>query len=154
LNKYIRKYNPAVKRELLFLLSGVMWSAVGILLNFFAFRWYSHFGQFYLVESLVVGLVLGLLIARFGFSRIVAKNISRTFSLPEKVCIFAFQEWKSYILILIMMSMGIYLRSHSILPKQIMAPMYMGIGLALFLSSFRYYKAFAKARESARQHNS
>ena len=58
-----------------------------------------------------------------------------------KKCLFAFIPWKSYITIGIMITMGILLR-HSMIPKKDLAILYIGIGLALFLSSIKYLKVF------------
>lgn len=49
--------------------------------------------------------------------------------------------WKSYIIVLIMVSMGIALR-HSSIPKRYLSILYDGIGLALFLSGIRYLRFF------------
>jgi hypothetical protein len=49
--------------------------------------------------------------------------------------------WKSYLIVLVMVSMGIALR-HSSLPKQYLSILYNGIGLGLFLSGIRYFRFF------------
>ncbi|MCJ7802407.1 MAG: hypothetical protein MUP82_08645 [Candidatus Marinimicrobia bacterium] len=113
------KLKPAVNRKWLLVISGLMWSGVGIF------------------TSVIIGLLAGLTIARFGFGNIANKNVGRILSYPKHACVFAFQEWKSYILIAVMMGMGIYLRTTGLVPKFILAPLYIGIGTALFLSSFK-----------------
>ena len=60
-----------------------------------------------------------------------------------KKCLFAFIPWKSYLIIAVMMTMGIVLR-HSSIPKQYLAVLYIGIGLALVLSSVRYMRIFIR----------
>lgn len=59
------------------------------------------------------------------------------------MCVFSFMPWKSYLIILIMMAMGVTLR-HSAIPKHYLAILYTCIGLALILSSMRYMRAFLK----------
>jgi len=59
----------------------------------------------------------------------------------EKKCLFAFIPWKSYLIIAAMITMGAVLR-HSDIPKQYLAILYIGIGLALILSSVRYMRIF------------
>lgn len=134
------KLKPAVKRKWLIIISGLMWSGVGIFLNILAFNWLKSFNNIQLFLTIIIGLLAGWVIARFGFGNIANKNINRIFAYPKEVCVFAFQEWRSYILIAVMMSMGIFLRTTGLLPKYILAPMYIGIGTALFLASFRYYR--------------
>ncbi len=133
---------PAVHKHSLLIISGVIWSGVGILLVRIAFRWIPDFTP---QEKLLVlggGILLGLAIAFFGFSIVVRKNIRRIFGYRDAVCVFAFQEWKSYVLIVVMMSMGIFLRNTTLIPRQWVSPVYVAIGLAMFLDSYLYYKAF------------
>jgi hypothetical protein len=91
------------------------------------------------------GVLLGTVIYRFGFLGLAIKNINRIQLLPEKACLFAFQEWKSYPLIAVMVMLGITLR-HSPIPKSYLAVLYIGIGVGLFLASLQYYLYLAKQR--------
>lgn len=134
------RLKPAVKRKWLIIIFGLMWSGVGIFLNILAYHWLKSFNNIQLFLTIIIGLLAGWVIARFGFGNIANKNINRIFAYPKEVCVFAFQEWRSYILIAVMMSMGIFLRTTGLIPKYILAPMYIGIGTALFLASFRYYR--------------
>jgi len=136
---YLR-LKPAVNRKWLILISALMWSAVGIFLNILAFGWLKSYNNIQLIITITIGLFTGLIIARYGFSIIAKKNIGRILEYPKKACVFAFQEWKSYILIAFMMSMGIFMRTSGIIPKTLLAPIYIGIGTALFLGSFNYYR--------------
>lgn len=63
--------------------------------------------------------------------------------MPSYSCIFAFQKWQSYILIAVMMSMGIFLRTTTFFPRLPLASVYIGIGTALFISSINYYRTKA-----------
>lgn len=130
---------PAVSRKWLLVLSGLMWSGVGILLNSFAFRWLQLYHGWSLVTSVACGIILGLAIAFFGFRKVATKNIQRIMAMSDDSCLFAFQKWQSYILIAVMMSMGIFLRNSAIVPRLYLASLYIGIGSALFISSINYY---------------
>lgn len=131
---------PAVNKKYLILISGIMWSGVGILLNYIASLWLYNFEQWQIVYTYFVGILMGTIISFFGFSKLAKKNANRIMEYPEKVCIFAFQRWQMYILVVIMMSMGFFMRTANFIPKYLLAPVYVGIGLALFVSSFVYYK--------------
>jgi len=133
------KLKPAVNRKWLIIISGLIWSGVGIFLNILAIDWFKSFNNMQIFISGIIGLLAGWSIARFGFGNIANKNVNRILAYPKHACVFAFQEWKSYILIAIMMTLGIFLRTAGLIPKYILAPMYIGIGTALFLSSFKYY---------------
>jgi hypothetical protein len=91
------------------------------------------------------GVLLGTAIYRFGFLGLAIRNINRIHLLPEKACLFAFQEWKSYPLIAVMIALGITLR-HSPIPKPYLAVLYIGIGLGLFLASMQYYLFLVRRR--------
>lgn len=134
------KLKPAVNRKWLIVISGLMWSGVGIFLNILAYNWLKSFNNNQILISILIGLAVGLIIARFGFGNIANKNVNRILAYPKHACIFAFQEWRSYVLIAVMMSMGIFLRTTDLIPKSVLAPIYIGIGTALFLASFKYYR--------------
>lgn len=136
---------PKVYKYVLILISGILWSGVGILLISLASRWLAELTRQQAVLAVIGGLVLGITIAYFGFSGIALKNIARINRYKNlKVCIWAFQKWSSYILIMVMMTMGIMMRRASFIPKYFLTPMYIGIGSALFLASFQYYLHLVK----------
>ena len=88
----------------------------------------------------LAGVLLALAIFYFGFSKLAKKNIRRITSMTgDKVCIFAFQEWTSYPLIVVMIGLGLSLRNLLPIPKPYLAIFYIGIGGGLFLSSLCFY---------------
>jgi hypothetical protein len=139
------KYKPAVTNILLIFLAGIVWECVGIMLLFLAFSWLSTVSDKNLYLFAGAGVVIALLAHHLGFLRIVDKNLKRIVSMDEKKCIFSFIPWKSYLTILVMIAMGAVLR-HSMIPKQYLAILYIGIGLALVLSSVRYMRVFLSER--------
>lgn len=139
MNKKFENLKPAVKKSVLLFLSGIMWFCVGIMLNTFAIQWLIIYGKILSFLYAGVGFIIALAIHHFGFLRVADKNLGRIDLLGEKPCVFSFMSWKSYILVAIMVSLGITLR-HSSIPKQYLAILYIGIGLALMLSSIRYFR--------------
>ena len=139
----LKKYDPAVDKRLLIFLSGILWSVVGIMLCKLAMNWLSLTSRQNAVWPGITGVVLAVLIYYFGFLKLVNKNTGRILSKEGKVCIFAFQPWKSYLIILVMIGMGTVLR-HSSMPKHYLAIIYIGFGGAMILSSLVYYKYFFK----------
>ena len=134
------KFKPAVHRKSLIQISELMWSGVGIFLNILVFGWFKNLNNTQILLSILIGLFAEWVIHSFGFGNLAIKNVNRILAYPKHACIFAFQEWKSYILIAIMMIIGILMRTTSLLPKYLLAPMFIGIGIALFLVSFKYYR--------------
>ncbi|TFH65679.1 MAG: hypothetical protein E4G91_01615 [Candidatus Zixiibacteriota bacterium] len=131
---------PAARRETLVLVAGIVWSLVGLTLVSVAVAWLFGSPR-YPVILVLGGAVAGYAIYRFGFSHLASKNLVRIYAQApqkDKVCIFAFQNIRSYFLVVIMMALGYGLR-HSGIPKNHLAPIYIAIGLALMLSSLLYY---------------
>ena len=139
----IRKFTPSVDKRILVLLAGSMWCGVGIMLIHFAVSWLSLFGIRDVAIFYAAGFLAAMPIHHFGFLRIADKNLNRLLPLENKRCIFSFMTWKSYLIVLVMVSMGIALR-HSAIPKRYLSVLYNGIGLALFLSGIRYFRFFLK----------
>jgi len=136
-----RKYTPAVARHWLLLFAGLLWSGVGIALCMAACYWLSHCEWPQNIVTAAVGVGFGISVYRLGFSRIARKNIIRIAQQPERVCLFAFQAGRSYLLILIMVALGIVLRQ-SHLSRLILAMIYLTVGTGLALSSSLYYDEF------------
>ncbi len=129
---------PSVSRYWLLLTAGATWSVVGLVLCGVACYWLSQTPWPGNAVAGLVGFACGVLVYRFGFSRIARRNIARIAGQPDEVCVFAFQAWRSYILIVGMMALGWVLR-HSRLPLLVLAIIYLTIGTALALSSSLYY---------------
>lgn len=118
-----------------------MWSGVGIFLNNLAYGWLEPLKWVRILPLVSAGAALAFAIYYFGFSNFANKNIRRIHNIENhKVCFFAFQQWHSYPLVAFMISLGIFLRVYSPIPKPYLAVMYIGIGGSLFLASFHYYK--------------
>ncbi len=139
----IKKFDPVVDKRFLVALSGIVWVTVGIILCNLAIGWLLLTTFQKSMVLALTGVVLALLIHHFGFLRLVNSNIERILPMKEKICIFAFQPWKSYLIIAIMVGLGIGLR-HSPLPKPYLSVIYIGFGGAMVLSSIRYFRIFFK----------
>ena len=135
------KYKPAVHKNILVFLAGIVWASVGVMLMFLAFSWLSKISNKSVYVFAGAGVLFALLVHHFGFLKIVDKNLKRILPMDEKKCAFAFIPWKSYLIIAVMITVGMTLR-HSAIPKPYLAVLYIGIGLALLLSSVRYVRVF------------
>ncbi|WP_300673651.1 hypothetical protein [Desulfoluna sp.] len=137
------KNKPAATNHLLFFLAGMVWISVGIMLLHLAFIWLSATDTKSALLFAGAGVIIALLAHHFGFLKIVDKNLQRIHLMTEKRCLFAFMSWKSYLIIPVMVTMGAVLR-HSSFPKHYLAVIYIGVGLALILSSVRYVRTFVE----------
>jgi hypothetical protein len=152
------QFKPAVPKCWLFATSGFMWSAVGLMLGFTAIGWLIPEGLLRGAGFGLAGLILTVGVLRQRFGRLAQQNIRRLRKLPARGCFFAFQAWKSYLIILIMITLGSTLR-HLPIQRPILAMVYTAIGVALLLGSFPYYRHLLRLGRighwrSARRHRS
>jgi hypothetical protein len=135
----LKKLKPGVSKRWLLVLAGSMWSAVGLLLCRRAYGWFMGISWKGAIPLELLAILLAWAAYRFSFSKIARKNIERLSRLTEKTCVFAFQTWRSYLLIGLMMVLSAFLRRLPI-PELYLAVLYTTIGGALLLSSFNYYR--------------
>lgn len=133
--------NPVAGRRTLILMAGIMWISVGTMLVSLAAGWLSVLPLKTGITFFSAGFLLSLPIHHFGFLKIVTKNLKRLLPVKGKKSIFYFMSLKSYLIIPVMITMG-YCMRHSGIPKQYVAVIYTGIGMALFLSGIRYIRFF------------
>ncbi len=137
------KLKPGVSNFTLLFLAGVLWAGVGIFLNVLSYSWLKSGEKSIAIIMGAVGLFSAFLIHILGFSHIAKKNIKRIVGMEGKRCFFSFIPWKSYLLITIMMTFGMLIRSSAI-PKVYLSPLYTGIGGAMILSGALYFIALFK----------
>ncbi len=143
MNRRIANIKPAVNKEVLLFLAGFMWFGVGTMLLLLSFLWLNAFqvsGSFMFGG---IGVAVALVVHHFGFLKIVDKNLGRILPMEGTKCVFSFITWKSYIIVAVMIAMGTLLR-HSPIPKSYLSMLYIGIGLALILSSLRYLRVLIR----------
>ena len=137
----INALKPGADKIWLVIISAVIWSGVGIYLDYLAFGWLRPLNLALATLLIISGMFLAVGIYFVMFRRFADQNIIRINGLTgERICIFAFQRWTSYPLVLVMISMGVILRLYSPIPKPFLAILYLGIGSSLFLASLRYYR--------------
>lgn len=136
----------AVDVRYLFLISGLLWSGAGLFLNRLAFGWLINGDYANKTLYFLAGIILAIAIHSFGFSRVANKNIARIESKGDRdTSIFAFQKFSGYLIIIFMMSLGLFMRNAQFIPKNLLAILYIGIGTGLILSSLKYYFRFIKS---------
>ncbi len=138
--KRIKRKNLGIDKDWLQLISGLMWTGVGLYLISLAVGWIFTSGLSLLWIYWAPGCLLALAIYQFGFTGLAKKNSLRIENMPdEKPSIFAFQEVKSYLIIVFMIGLGISLRRFTPIPKPLLGILYLGIGGGIGLSSSIYY---------------
>lgn len=139
--EWIKRLKPGVHRIWLHSTAGLIWTCVGLYLISLAMEWIFSPEVASPAIYYLPGIFLAFLIFQFGFSRLAIKNRQRINDIHgDKPCIFGFQAWHSYPLVLVMISLGIFLRKYSPLPKPLLGILYIGIGGGLSGSSVYYYQ--------------
>jgi hypothetical protein len=139
----VARLKPSVPKCWLFAACGGLWSGVGLGMCVTAASWLMGAPWLKGIGYQVAGLAVAGAVFRLRFSAMARKNIMRLRALPDKGCFFAFQAWQSYLVILFMVALGIGLRQ-SPMPKTLLSIIYTGIGGALFMASFHYYRHLAR----------
>lgn len=137
-------WKPGVPKGVLLIVAATVWEGTAIMLNVIAYSWLRSETFHRALLAATIGLLCALIIHHFGFLRIVDRNLGRIHAMEGRRCVFAFMPWKSYLLVMIMILMGVFLR-HSAVPKVYLAVLYAAIGTALFLSSVRYLRHAIRA---------
>ncbi len=135
----LKKLKPGVSKYWLITVAGLMWSTTGVMLCRLAYRWCTPIRWSGAIPLGLISILLASAAYRFGFSKVSQRNVKRLCLLTERTCIFAFQTWKGYLVVGLMIIMGNILRNSPI-PKHYLAILYATIGGSLLLGSFRYYK--------------
>jgi hypothetical protein len=84
----------------------------------------------------IVSLVLGVLLFRFMFRRIVERNLTRirTLSLSTP-CAFSFQPWRSYLLMAVMIALGVMVRRSGLVPPAGLGTVLVAMAVPLGISA-------------------
>jgi hypothetical protein len=143
MSEHIAEWKPAVARDWLLLGAGLMWCGVGLMLMRWTWLWSSTEGWRTSMPFLMIGFLMGIG-TRYFFRKMALRNMHRIRSLPKKACIFAFQSWASYPLVIFMMALGIGLKSSS-LPRTWLAGLYLAIGAGLFMAGLAYFSMYIPA---------
>lgn len=135
------------KRTLLFI-AGLVWLAAGINILRIGLRalvplFSGAAGRLWLALGLTV-----LICAAFSvmFQRIVVKHTRRILAYETKQPFYRFFDWKSYILMAFMMTLGITLRRSGFVPEFFFTWFYTGLGTALSAAGIRFLVHCVKHR--------
>jgi len=133
----LRRLKPAVPKTWLIAIAGLVWFGVGVMLCRLAYVWLQPDSAARRTLLGAAGIGLALVVQRLMLARVARRNIARIETYAERGCLFAFQAWRSYLLIIGMIGLGFTLR-HSTLPRDWLAVAYLAMGGGLLLASARY----------------
>ena len=138
---------PKVKHNTLILITGLIWFTASIILSTRAYSWINLMTTQQLVVGIIATLLLSIIKICFIFHKLTLNNIKRIQSFTQaNISIWEFHLMKDKLLIVLMIFIGIGLRSAPFIPKYVLFPIYLGIGLAMLYSTFLYLKVFIEKR--------
>jgi hypothetical protein len=130
---------PGVPKRTLLFVAAVIWTFAGSMLLFKGFKMMDAGGRALWLE-LVLTLIGGLIFYWKMFSKISFKHAHRILNLKENYpCLFSFFNIRSYLLMALMISMGITLRTTGWVAPGHLSYLYLTMSVPLLLSSVRFY---------------
>lgn len=132
-----------VKRNTLLLLACLVWSLAGF--NILRIGLMTYKGYLSIINLLLSVLVFTMF-QIFVFGKLVKKHTSRINAyLDERHFFLKFFDLKSFIIMAVMMTGGIVLRTSGIEPEQFIAVFYTGLGASLMLAGLLFGCNYGKA---------
>lgn len=138
------RLKPGVPKRYLLLMAAVVWAfAGGMLLGKGIGYLAAHANM--LMLRIAGGAVVGVLFFFILFMKISLKHINRIRSIDVvRPCIFSFFDFKGYVMMGMMISMGVLLRHLSIINKNHLFTFYVAMGVPLLLSALRFLWAWVR----------
>jgi len=134
----------AIPKNRLMLIAGVVWCIAGAMVSRIGLPllWTLGFAQLVLYPlAVVIFLIFYFLI----FSGLVVKHTERIRARSEqRLPFWNFFDTSSYIVMVIMMAGGMWLRLAHIIPNWMIAFFYSGLGTALFSCGVRFLSVFSR----------
>lgn len=129
-----------VKKKTLLLIACAVWSVAGFNILRIGLLSYSPYIS---VINILLSLAVFTVFQYFIFGRLVKKHTARIQNYEEERHFFMkFFDIKSFIIMAVMMSGGIYLRASSLAPERFIAVFYTGLGSSLLLAGILFGKNF------------
>lgn len=130
---------PAVPKRVLLFVAAILWTVAGSMLLFRGFRMLDPEVSLLWVK-LSVTLLAGLVFYWKVFAGLSLKHTLRILNMKvENPCLFAFFNVRSYLMMVLMISMGVTLRKTGWVSASYLAYLYLTMSVPLMLSSVRFY---------------
>lgn len=130
-----------VKKQYLLLLACLVWMIAGGNIVRIGFEVYS---EYLTVFNIFLSIIIFAFFQFFIFGRLVKKHTKRIIAYEERQWFIKFFDVKSFIIMAIMMTGGIWLRMSGLAPERFIAVFYSGLGVALLLAGILFGVHFFK----------
>lgn len=151
LNRILLRCKPSVPLHYLFFIASFVWAFAGTMLLIRGLI--PVLNSTHALLSLCIATPAGILFYLLMFSRISAKHIFRIRNIQVyHPCAFSFFDWKSYGMMLIMITAGIGLKKINLVPHNYYYPFLVCMGIPLVISALRFFRAGMLHRKQNRNH--
>ena len=130
-----------VKKQYLLLIASLVWIIAGVNIVRIGFEAYTGYIS---VLNFFLSAVVFVVFQFFIFGRLVKKHKKRIIAYDEKQWFIKFFDIKSFIIMAVMMTGGIWLRASGVAPEQFIAVFYSGLGASLLLAGILFSINFIK----------
>jgi hypothetical protein len=130
---------PGIPKRYLLFVAALVWTFAGGMLFFRGFPVLVDYPHL-LWLKIVISIIFGLIFYAVLFDRISSKHTQRILKMEiGRPCLFSFFNFKSYLMMALMITMGVTLRKTGIVPLQYLSAFYVTMGVPLSLSAIRFY---------------
>ncbi|MCK9638562.1 MAG: hypothetical protein M0R39_01535 [Prolixibacteraceae bacterium] len=137
--KILTRLKPGVPKRLLLFIAAALWTFAGSMLMFKGYKMLDTSTRMIWLK-LLVALAGGILFYLKMFSKLSMKHTLRILKMKEEFpCAFSFFNFRSYMVMTFMITMGITLRTTGWIPFPYLAFLYLMMSVPLLLSSLRFY---------------
>ena len=139
MNSFLKTCKPGIPKKYLLLVAAFVWTFAGSMLFFRGFSVLKFdSSSILMLES--ASIIAGICFYRFLFSSISLKHINRIRNLEaHRPCLFSFFNWRSYLMMSMMISLGVGLRLSGLVPMFYLALFYITMGTPLLISASRFF---------------
>lgn len=135
----LKALKPGIPKRYLLFVAAIVWNFAGGMLLYRGYLMMTMFPNFIWIKT-SLSILAGCTFFVLMFSKISAKHIARIKGIKqERPCFFSFFDWKGYMMMVPMMSLGILLRTTGIVSPLYLSVGYIIMGTPLLLSALRFY---------------
>lgn len=135
----LTKIKPGVPKRVLLFVAAAIWTFAGCMLLFKGYKMLD-LGSSLLWLQLLCALSCGIIFYLKMFSKLSLKHTLRILNMKEEhPCLFSFFNFRSYLMMALMISMGITLRTTGWVAHVYLSFLYLMMSVPLLISSVRFY---------------
>lgn len=131
MSHWLARFKPGVSPRTHLFCASTLWTVIGLLL---LYRGIGYLAQDNLLPLTIVGIILGSLKSYLVLNKAAAKGVERIKRFGDKTCIGAVYSWRTWLLVLAMMVLGLLLRMSPV-PAGVIGTVCTAIGWSLLYSS-------------------